>query len=54
MQKIAKFEIFLKNQSFGFLIISLVTLNLKECTTPQIKAKKISFGPYVLNKIKRL
>ena len=47
MQKIAKFDL-LKNQFFGFLIISLVKFDLEECTIPQIKAKNISSGPYVV------
>ena len=40
---------FLKNQFFSFLIISLVTFELHECTIPLIKAKNISFGPYFVN-----
>ena len=34
---------------FLLFIISLVTFDLQECTIPQLKAKNISFGPYVIN-----
>ena len=49
LQKLKVKNCFLKKQPFSILIISLVTIELNECTIPQIKGKNISFGPYAVN-----
>ena len=54
MQKNCKIWNFLKNQFLRFLIISKVTFYLQEWTIPKIKAKNISFEPYVVNFLAKL